>query len=166
VEFLDIGTDCHITNSPENGFKIAGVIRQFKPEIVLAPSLTPHQHPDHLAVGQIAYNACRYSRYAGLQELKTIPPHAVNFLYHYAIHAELGHGPDVIIDVSETHDKWEKAMKLHTSQMKTKSYIDLVNSKAAYYGKSIGVSYAVGLWSNDPIRVDSLSDLELSSRNY
>ena len=57
-------------------------------------------------------------------------------------------------------------MSCHKSQMQTKAYLNLVNSKAAYLGTSVGVSYAIGLWANDPIRVDAISDLSLSSRNY
>ena len=57
-------------------------------------------------------------------------------------------------------------MAIHSSQMKTKNYLNLVNSKAAYLGASVGVKYAIGLWINDPVRLNSLSDLTLSSRNY
>jgi len=61
---------------------------------------------------------------------------------------------------------WEKSIKAHASQMKTKNYIDLVLTKARALGASIGVKYAVGLWKNDPVRLNSLSDINLSSRNY
>jgi hypothetical protein len=50
--------------------------------------------------------------------------------------------------------------------MKTKSYMRLVQTRARALGATIGVSSAVGLWVNDPIRVASLSDLTLSSRHY
>jgi len=166
VTFLNLGGDCHIINSPENAYKIAKIIREFKPDLVLSPQTVPHQHPDHLAVGQLGYNACRFSRYGGIEELKDLPAHRVSFLYQYAIYSEVGLGPDILIDVSSVHEAWEQAMSLHVSQMKTKSYLDLVNSKAKYYGKSIGVEYAIGLWKTDPIRIDTLSDLTMSSRNY
>lgn len=166
VKFLDM-LDSHMTNVPEQAFKIARLIREFKPNIVIAPSLMQNQHPDHLVAGQISYSACRFARYGGLHELKDLPPHKIDSLYYYAIHAELGGSkPDIIVDVTEVHKEWEQAMAAHTSQMKTKAYLDLVNSKARYIGKAVGVEFAMGLWSNDPIRVDNLSDLSLSSRNY
>ena len=56
-------------------------------------------------------------------------------------------------------------MSLHESQMKTQGYLNLVTSKAKYIGATIGVDYAIGLWTNDPVKVDSLNVLG-SSRNY
>lgn len=166
IEFLDLGGDCHVVNSPENTIKLAKAIRTFKPEIVLAPELQPNQHPDHYALAQLAQSACRLARYGGLAELKDIPVHKVNALYFYPSRAEWGTKPDLFIDVSETWEKWQETMACHVSQMKTKGYINLVGSKALAWGVSIGVERAIALWSNDPIRVNTLSDLNLSSRNY
>src|ERR1700752_4169687 len=49
-EHVPMGGDCHIEDSPKNRMEIAEIIREWKPDIVLAPSLTENQHPDHLAV--------------------------------------------------------------------------------------------------------------------
>ena len=166
IEFLDFGGDSHMEYTPQNGFQIAKVMREFKPDIVLAPSLTENQHPDHLTVAKLTHDACRYARYGGLAELKSSPVHKIGALYYYSSSSEWDKGPQIIVDVTAVHGKWEQAMQAHRSQMKTRAYLDLVNSKAQALGKSIGVDYAVGLRANDPIRVDCLSDLELSSRNY
>ena len=123
IEFLNFGGDCHITNKPENGIELAGIIREFKPNVVLAPSLTENQHPDHLTVAKIARDAARYARYGGLQELNSLPVHKIGALYFYPSSAEWDKRPDIIIDVTEQHDKWEQAMKAHTSQMKTRGYL-------------------------------------------
>jgi len=166
IEFLNMGGDCHITDSPENGFKIAEVIRKYKPDFVLAPSQTKNQHRDHKTVSDLTRAACRFARYGGLKELAGEPVHKVGGLYFYASSAEWDKRPDIIIDVTDVHQKWEAAMSCHKSQMQTKAYLNLVNSKSAYLGTSVGVSYAIGLWANDPIRVDTISNLTLSSRNY
>jgi N-acetylglucosamine malate deacetylase 1 len=166
IEFLNFGGDCHIENIPKNAIKLAEIIRKFKPEIVLAPELEKNQHPDHYTVSKLAHSACRMARYGGLKELKKLPTHKVNSLYYYPSRGELSVRPDIIIDVTEQKDKWEQTMSAHQSQMKTKSYHDLVFTKASAVGSSIGVKYAIGLWTNDPIRLDHLSDLNLSSRNY
>ena len=50
--------------------------------------------------------------------------------------------------------------------MNTRGYVDLVNARARATGAAIGVEYAVALWSNDPLRVDSLGELPLSARYY
>lgn len=166
IEFLDLGGDCHIEYQPQNAFKIAKVIRQFKPNIVFTQSLAQNQHPDHRNLSMIARDACRLARYGGLKELKKLPVHKISALYFYGSSAEWDKKPDIVIDVTSVHKKWEQTMRAHKSQMKTKSYLNLVNTKAAALGASIGVKYAVGLWTNDPIRLDNLSDITLSSRNY
>ncbi len=166
VEFLDLGGDCHMTDSPANAIKIAEVIRRFKPEVVLAPSQTENQHPDHKVISDLARVACRLARYGGLTEVKHLPVHKINGLYFYPSGAEWDKRPDIIIDMSGVYEKWEQAMSAHKSQMKTREYLNLVGSKAAALGASVGVKYAIGLWTNDPIRLNNLSDITLSSRNY
>ena len=166
IEFIDLGGDCQIENKPQNAVKLARIIRQYKPDIVLAPSQTINQHPDHKIVSDLSRVASRLARYGGLKPLQALPIHKIKSLYFYPSSAEWDKRPDIIIDVSAEHAKWEKAMSLHSSQMKTKNYLNLVNSKAAYLGASVGVKYAIGLWVNDPVRLNSLSDLTLSSRNY
>ena len=166
IEFLDMGGDCHIINTPKNAFKIAEIIRKFKPNIILAPILTENQHPDHSAVAKMARDASRFARYGGLKELKKYPVHKIDSVYYYRSAVDFENPPNVIIDVTSVHKKWEQAMMCHKSQMKTRSYLDLVNSRASALGKSIRTGYAIALWTNDPIQVENISDLTLSSRNY
>jgi bacillithiol biosynthesis deacetylase BshB1 len=166
VEFLDLGGDCHIKDTPENIIKIAEIIRVYKPDIVLAPSETNNQHPDHKHVSDMVRNACRYARYGGLAELKGYPVHSIDALYYYPSSAELDKKPDLIVDVSKEYEAWVQAMSLHESQMKTKGYLNLVTSKARALGATVGVEYALGLWINDTVRVEKISDLSVSSRNY
>ncbi|MBL8030185.1 MAG: PIG-L family deacetylase [Candidatus Doudnabacteria bacterium] len=166
VEFLNLGGDCHIEDSAINAITLAKKIREFKPDIVLAPEMHFNQHPDHYNISKLTHSACRLARYGGLSEIKELPVHKINSLFFYPSRAEWGNSPDVLIDVSENFEIWIKAMEAHTSQMKTRNYINLVSTKAAAWGASIGVNYAVGLWTNDPIRVNTISDLNLSSRKY
>lgn len=166
VEFLDLGGDCHLEYTPKNVITIAKIIREYQPDIVLAPELQINQHPDHYIVARLAHSATRVARYGGLGELKDLPTHKVNSLYFYPSRAEWGQKPDIIIDVTENYDTWVKAMQAHESQMKTVGYVNLVTSKSTAWGQSIGVEHAVGLWVNDPVRINKLSDLNLSSRNY
>ena len=165
VEFIDLGGDCHIGYIPENSMKLAGIIREYKPNIVLTTSQTENQHPDHKAVSKLAHAASRMARYGGLKELNNNPVHAIDALYYYPSSAEFDKKPDLIIDVSAQYDKWEKAMSMHESQMKTRGYINLVQSRARALGASIGVEYATMLWVNDTPLVGSVFDLG-SSRKY
>jgi LmbE family N-acetylglucosaminyl deacetylase len=166
VEFINLGGDCHIENSPKNTIKLAEIIRIYKPNIVLAQSLTQNQHPDHFIVSNMVRSAARLSRYGGLKELKKYKVHMIDALYYYPSSAELDKNPDIIIDVSAEYEAWVKAMHLHASQMKTLGYINLVSAKAHAIGASIGVDYAVPLWVNDPVVLESLGSLDASSRHY
>jgi len=166
IEFMDFGGDCHASHTPRNAITLAREIRGFQPNIVLAPHLEENQHPDHSAVAKIVRDAVRLARYGGLAPLLDQSPHSVDQLYYYVITQGFGPAPHIIVDVTGVHAPWEQAMSCHQTQMKTKSYLDLVNARARLLGASIGVEYAVGLWANDPIRVESLSDLTLTSRHY
>jgi bacillithiol biosynthesis deacetylase BshB1 len=166
VDFLDLGGDCRIRHTPENGFAIAREIRRFQPNIVLAPHLDENQHPDHAAAGRIVRDAARLARYGGLANLKDLPVHPIDQLYYYNITQALGPKPDLVVDVSGVEAQWEAAIRCHKSQMKTKGYLDLVQARARCLGAALGVSAAIGLWVNDPVRLRSLSDLTLSSRNF
>jgi bacillithiol biosynthesis deacetylase BshB1 len=166
IAFLDLGGDCHIRHSPEHATAIAREIRRFKPNIVLAPHLDENQHPDHSATGRNVRDAARLARYGGLEHLKDRGVHPIDQLYYYNITQSLGPKPDIVIDVSDVEAQWETAIRCHKSQMKTKGYLDLVMARARYLGAALGVSAAMGLWVNDPVRVVSLSDLTLSSRNF
>jgi N-acetylglucosamine malate deacetylase 1 len=166
IEFLEMGGDCHIRHSPENSMAIARVLRGFQPAIVLAPNLDENQHPDHSATGRMVRDASRLARYAGLTDLKGLAPHQIASLYFYSITQVFMPPPDIVIDVSAVEERWDAAMGCHKSQLKTKAYPELAHARARAMGAAIGVTSAIGLWASDPVRVRSLSDLTLSSRNY
>jgi N-acetylglucosamine malate deacetylase 1 len=166
IEFLEMGGDCHLRPDTPSSVAIARQIRQFRPEIVLAPHGDENQHPDHVAASRMVKDAARLARYGGVEELRDLPRHAIGHLYFYSITQTFLTAPHIVIDVSSIESEWEAAIACHQSQMKTKAYLKLVQTRARALGATIGVSSAVGLWANDPVRLGRLSDLTLSSRNY
>jgi LmbE family N-acetylglucosaminyl deacetylase len=166
IEFLDMGGDCHIEPTTRNCIVMARLIREFQPQILLAPTPDENQHPDHIALSRIVQRAARLARYGGLKELRGLRSHRIDNLYFYAITASMNHRPDILVDVTTVHAQWEAAMRCHKTQVANKGYMDLVNSRARTLGASIGVEYAMALWLNDPVRLDAISDLRLSSRNF
>ncbi len=166
IEFLDFGGDCRIEYTVENRFRIAAEIRKLRPAIVLAPNISENQHPDHAAVGKLTRDACRLARYGGLDALKPAPVHKIDNLYFYNITQHIGAIPDIVIDISDVAGVWEAVMRSHGSQTAQKNYIDLQKTGARLLGLTIGVEFAAGLFANDPVRVDHLSDIALSSRNF
>ncbi|MEP7352204.1 MAG: PIG-L family deacetylase [Acidobacteriota bacterium] len=173
VDFLDLGGDCHFAATPEHGFLLAAEIRKFRPDAVLAPHLGENQHPDHSSLGRIVRDACRLARYGGLKpgsgkhlDLAALPAHQISSLYYYAITQVFIEPPQLVLDVSSAYAEWQAAMQCHGSQMKTRAYPELVTARARAWGAAIGVEYAVGLWLNDPVRVNSLAELPLSARHF
>ena len=166
IQFVDLGGDCNIQSTPANAMILAQEIRRFRPDCVLAPHLGENQHPDHSAVGRITRDAARLARYGGLSQLQDLPPHPIASLYFYVITQVFVDPPPVVVDVSAVYAEWQAAIACHKSQMRTRSYPDLVAARARTLGAAIGADYAVGLWPNDPVRIASLSDLPLSSRYF
>ena len=166
IEFIEMGGDCKIQHNPKNSISLAKKIREFKPEIILTPDTGENQHPDHSAAGKITRDGARLARYGGLEELKDLPVHKINSLYYYVITQFFGSQPNIIMDVTSVQTKWQKAKEAHASQMKNKKYLEIIMSWSKALGSAIGVEYAIGIKTNEPVQLDVLSDITLSPRNY
>lgn len=144
-------------NTPEEKLKVAGVIRQFRPEVVFACAVND-RHPDHPRAAALAYDACFI---AGLVKVATYDdkgqlqdPWRPRVLYHY-IQSEFI-APDLVVDVSEYWDVKMKAIMAFGSQfynaastepetyISSKTFLQKLESRAADFGHSIGVRYAEG----------------------
>ena len=166
IDFVDFRGDCRLEITPANAMRLAAEIRRWRPEVVLAPTPASNQHPDHSAAGVLMRDACRLARYDGLVELKALPAHAIGQLYFYDITQHGVRPPDLVVDVTAVVPTWEAVMRCHASQTSRRGYVDLQLAAAHLLGLSVGVEYACGVYANDPIRVERLSDLRLSSRNF
>lgn len=169
VEFLDLGGDTAVSGTREHVLRVAAVIRRVRPGVVLAPTVTLDQHPDHAAVGRIVRDAARLARYGGVPELKAAGgAHAIGALLHYAITPEgepRGETP-VVIDVSSVVATWEAAMRAHGSQAATRDYVALQLARARVLGLRAGVEYAMALWPAEPLVFDGLAALGRGARRF
>ena len=161
IEFIELDGDAHLEIRAAHAIKLAGILRRFRPGIVLAPSLVENQHPDHARLGKIVRDAARLARYGGLRELRKIPPHTIDKLFYYAVmpEAEPRDISPVLIDVSapEILTAWTAAMEAHASQVRARDYIKLQLARARLLGVRAGVGHAIALFPNDPLVLDSLS---------
>lgn len=166
IDFLDFGGDCHIAYNTQNLMSIAREIRNYRPHIILAPLTDENQHPDHAITGRLARDAARFARYGNVAELNDLKPHSIESLYYYSVTRSPLRAPDIIIDISKVASEWTAAIKLHKSQMKTRRYSEMLMMKAQALGLSIGTNYALGLYLNDPVRLELISGLSLTTRNF
>lgn len=168
LAFLDFGGDGKQSSSPENIIKLARLIREIKPNIVLAPTLTANQHPDHAVVGGVCRDACRIARYGGFAELVNLPVHAVNSLWFYAITSalDLSMSGAILVDISQVYERWIEMMDCHHSQTRSRSYVDLQTSRSRQLGLLAGCNQAIALWPNDPPVLSSIQPVSHTARGF
>jgi len=167
LEFLHMGGDGRTSASVENAMALARRIRTLQPAILLAPTTTPEQHPDHVAVGQVCRDAVRLARYGGLADLRDVPPHVVSHLFGYAVtpSAELQRLA-IRVDISAQFERWVQLMECHQTQLRTRRYIDLQVARARTFGVEAGVDYAQVLFTDSDFLVGGLAELPRSVRLF
>ncbi|MGO9244459.1 MAG: PIG-L family deacetylase [Verrucomicrobiia bacterium] len=170
VEFMELDGDAHLEVRVAHAIHLASILRRWRPGIVLAPSLVENQHPDHARLGQLVRDAARLARYGGLKELRASPPHAIDQLFFYAVTSEAeptGVTP-MLIDISapEIIAAWTAAMETHTSQSRTRNYVELQLTRARLWGLRAGVGHAMALFPNDPLVLDSLASVSRGARRF
>lgn len=168
LTFLDFGGDGKQVASPENVTRLARLIREVKPDVVLAPTLTPNQHPDHSTVGAICRDACRIARYGGFSDLIDLPVHTIGSLWFYSITPT----PDgsltgaILFDVSSVRERWIEMMNRHQSQTSRRNYVDLQTSRARQLGLMAGCETAIALWPADPPVLHGLQPVSRTARGF
>ena len=170
VEFLELDGDSHLEIRARHAIKLAKVIRQIRPGVVLAPSPVENQHPDHWRLGRLVRDAARLARYGGLKELRRLKSHAIDQLFFYAVtpEAEPSDLTPVLIDVSavEILSVWTAAMKAHASQTNARNYIELQLTRARLLGARAGIGHAIALYPNEPLVFESLAQTGRSARRF
>ncbi len=170
IEFLKLDGDAHLEIRAAHAIKLAAVIRRVRPEIILAPSPVPNQHPDHSRLGQLVRDAARLARYGGLKKLKARLPHAIGQLFYYALTpgTEPKDISPMLVDISaiEIVNAWTQAMEAHESQTSARNYVELQLARARLLGLRAGVSHAMELFPNDPVVISSLIQVSRGARRF
>lgn len=130
--------DCHLFDTYETRVKVADLIREFKPRIILAP-YGKDRHPDHAACSHIVKNALVLARLKKLGE-----PHYVSHLYYYLLNTPFH--PSFIVDISRVFPQKMEVLSCYSSQFSAdypylRDYLPHVEAKARYYGALIDADY-------------------------
>ncbi len=163
--------DGFFQNNEENQRKIIEVIRQFKPEIVLASALED-RHPDHGRAGRLISDSCFLS---GLRKISTFDDQGKEqeqwrpkYVFHFI--QDRFYQPSFVYDITSVFDRKLEAIHSYSSQFHSTSYdedepqtyisspefLDSVIGRAQMLGKMIGVKYAEGFISEKMIGVANL----------
>lgn len=158
--YLDF-EDCEVFDHYEGRLKLVRLFREFKPKLVIAPMWKGEQnHPDHLATGQLARHACRYSRFRNI--LPELPIHWVDGILHYP--PPSSDAVDFIVDVSAHVETWMQMIRCHKSQMETFPYDEWNLRLASKLGVLINADHAQGLVKGNPIVVDDVMSVSKGAR--
>ncbi|KXB96955.1 MAG: hypothetical protein AA908_09230 [Chlorobi bacterium NICIL-2] len=173
-EFLDM-PDSAIAPTDDAIVELVRVLRQYRPHVVLFPPPF-ERHPDHEAVHRIVRSAYFKS---GLARLRTFGPDGTEqepyrparlYSYIQAYH----HEADFFVDISETFEQKLEAIRAYASQvyvperyqsdepetvLSRPDFLESVVARARYWGSMIGVRYAEGFLTVEPLGLRSLSVL-------
>jgi len=136
-ENLKLG-DGKLTDHYQARLKLAEVIREYAPTLVLAP-YHEDRHPDHSACSVLVKHALVYAR---LEKLGT--PHYVTHLFYYLLNQPFS--PSFIVDITPSFEKKMEVLSCYQSQFSSnlpflRDYLPQVRIKAAYYGSLINTGY-------------------------
>jgi LmbE family N-acetylglucosaminyl deacetylase len=170
LELIELDGDARLEVKAAHAIRLAGVLRRLRPAVVLAPTLSENQHPDHARLGRLVRDAARIARYGGVAELRELAPHAIEHLFYYALApgAEPSDVSPIFVDVSdpEVLADWTAAMEAHATQVTARSYVEMQLTRARVNGLRVGVGHAIALYPNDPPVIDSLSRLGRSASRF
>jgi bacillithiol biosynthesis deacetylase BshB1 len=147
---LDI-PDGRVENTWENRLKVASVIRETRPRVVILP-YWKGRHPDHYTCSVLGYEACFL---AGLAKLplssQLLAPHRPFKIIYATLYYDVR--PTFVVDISQQFEQKFASILAYKSQFSDKEAgKDLfpahneiharVESMARYYGALGGVTYA------------------------
>jgi N-acetylglucosamine malate deacetylase 1 len=158
---LDI-PDGRIENTYENKLKVARVIRQLRPRVLILPYWQA-RHPDHATAGVLGYEA---TFLAGLAKLDLgAPAHRPFKIIYASLYADVR--PTFVVDISAQFETRFASLMAYRSQYEDQAagsglfprqaeIRERIAAMAAYYGLLAGVQYAEPFVQKEVGLVDDL----------
>ncbi|MCP4711819.1 MAG: bacillithiol biosynthesis deacetylase BshB1 [Planctomycetes bacterium] len=163
--------DSAVEVNRENKLKVARIIRDTQPELVILPFWI-QRHPDHLYAMQLGYDACYL---AGLKKLEMDgngEPHRPRKIIYSSSFRDVRHS--FYVDITNQIDRKLKAVAAYKSQFDGspqsreifKPGVDIFNFisiTAMHYGHQVGVKYAEAFSIKENILIDDPSTMPVRS---
>jgi bacillithiol biosynthesis deacetylase BshB1 len=143
--------------------KLAGVLRQLRPAVLLAP-YWDDAHPDHVAASALV-DAARFWAKLSKTDLPGQPFYPRRILYYFSVHLKLHPKPSLVLDVSAHHDAKMRALACYHSQLVAgrsevfPTFLDDVRDRGRYWGWSIGTAFGEPFASREEVGLRGLRDL-------
>ncbi|MBI4546998.1 MAG: bacillithiol biosynthesis deacetylase BshB1 [Ignavibacteriae bacterium] len=157
----------------KNKLKVIQLYRKYRPKIILIPHWH-ERHPDHVHAHYLCREAWYYSglrkiitKLNGKKQQPWRPHHYFHFMQKYEF------TPSFIVDISDVYEIRVRAIQAHKSQfynpeseepetlLSQKSFLDLVETRAKYYGQQIGVKYGEPFYSVEMIGINDVFMLKM-----
>jgi bacillithiol biosynthesis deacetylase BshB1 len=153
-ENMDFG-DCKLISGFDEAKRLAGVIRQYRPSVLIAPYGDGH-HPDHAESRKLADKAVFFAK---LKKVQTgHEAHRVRMVAYYMLHKSFE--PSFIVDVTESYGKKLEAIKAYKSQMELmlgiEGLLKSIELRDQLYGSKIGVKHGEPFSCDIPLKIDDL----------
>jgi len=167
-EALDM-PDGAIENTLENRKKIARVLREVRPRVVILPYWQA-RHPDHAIVATLGYEACFLS---GLAKIDTgAAPHRPFKIVYASLYADVR--PSFVVDITPFIEQRHNALMAYKSQYANQSagsalfvpeeeIRERTFAEARHYGLLAGVKYGEPFVQKEVGLVDDLTLLPVQS---
>jgi bacillithiol biosynthesis deacetylase BshB1 len=164
--------DGSISVTQQNVRKVIGILRQYRPEVLLIPHWQ-ERHPDHVHAHHLAKEAWFYS---GLEKITTRmkgkkqSPHRPAKYYHFMQKYEFQ--PSFIVDVSDVYKKKMESLAAFRSQfhdpkstepetmLSSKHFLESIYARDRHFGSLINVEYGEPFFCIEPIGVQSIFSLK------
>jgi bacillithiol biosynthesis deacetylase BshB1 len=182
---LDI-PDGRVENTWENRLKVARVLREQKPRVVILP-YWKGRHPDHYTASVLGYEACFLGGLAKLdvrQALSTqhslstqeaavsAPPHRPFKIVYATLYYDVR--PTFVVDITEQFEARLQSLKAYKSQFSDQeagkgifpAHAEIrsrIEAMARFYGMLAGVTYAEPFLQKEVGLVDDLTAIPVKS---
>lgn len=163
--------DAGIENTPETRRRLARLLRELRPRVVIGPA-PRGRHPDHRVAAQLVRDACFL---AGLAKLDAdTAPHRPLKVLHSITYREDHVKPTFVADVTAEFETKLEAIRCYGSQFdgatqagevypNGESLYDIIRHQAAHYGSLIRCRYGEPFFTYETMRADDLLALEVST---
>ncbi|HLY42676.1 MAG TPA: bacillithiol biosynthesis deacetylase BshB1 [Terracidiphilus sp.] len=161
--------DGAIENTFENRVKIARVLREIRPRVVILPYWQA-RHPDHAIVATLGYEACFL---AGLAKIETASaPHRPYKIVYASLYADVR--PSFVVDITPFIDQRHAALMAYKSQyanqetggglfVPEEEIRERTFAEARHYGLLAGVRYGEPFVQKEVGLVDDLTLIPVQS---
>ena len=167
---LDL-TDGNLQNTYENRLKVATILRDLRPRVVILP-YWQGRHPDHYTTATLGYEACFVSGLSRVDLPGGAPPHRPYKILYASLYADVR--PTFTVDITPVIDDRFHALMAYRSQyanqdqggglfVPEEEIRERLLANARHYGLLSGVRYAEPFVQREVGLVDDLMLLPVAS---